>query len=296
MNDDPTPTSPTAVRKRWVQPLTFGGVAGFATAPPRWLASYGALVAALLAAAAVLLFYHAWAPAITLAIDRLPPRLELVRGTLNWPASNVSVLSDNTFLALVLNPERQPVQGQTADLQLEFRTWGISFSSLLGTLEVAYPADWDGSVARDDLLVLWSTWRPYLAAGVGVLVLSLAVLFWCVLALGLAPVEMTLGWLISRCPSFWGAFRTAWGAQLPGTLVLCVAIVCYSLKRLSLVELLLLAGLHCAVSLIYLLVSPLHFPRSKPDPGVSVPGETSANPFSATSDPNQHGSGKNPFR
>lgn len=264
--------------RRLAHPLTFGGVAAFATRSGWWLAVCAAAVALVTAACSFSLFLHAWGPAWETAVHYFPSQVQLRASTLTWEGSETLILADNTFLALALHAGAQPLSSQTADLQIEFGRKSARLSALLGYVELDYPAGWSFSLGRADAIPLWRTWRPYLACGFALVGFSFALFLWAGLSLILAPVVRAYAVSLGRGVSLAAAYRVAWGALLPGALVLNLSILLYTLKRFSVAEMLLAAGVHLVVDLLYLLVSPWRLPRELVAPslkGKSLVG----NPF-----------------
>jgi hypothetical protein len=284
--------------RRLAHPLTFGGVAAFAIRPGWWLLMCAAAVALVTAAFSFSLFFHAWGPALETAAHYFPSQVQLRASTLTWEGSESLILADNTFLALVLHAGAQPLSSQTADLQIEFSRKSARFSALFGYVEIDYPVGWSFSLGRADAIPLWRTWRPYLGCGFALAGFSFAMLLWAGLSSILAPLVRAYAVSLGRGVSLAAAYRVAWGALLPGALVLNLSVLLYTLKRFSLVEMLLAAGVHLVVDLLYLLLSPWRIPRQVVPSSlpVGVGNKLGQNPFGDKSPPQTPSSkSDNPF-
>lgn len=266
------------------QPLTFGGVAAFAEASlGRTLLIAGAV--AFLLGASVLRFVAAvWAPALEVAIKRLPAQGRIDTGRLVWPTNQSAALVDNAFVAISVRPGDAPLADQSADLQFEFGPAALQVSSLLGYVAVPYPARYVMPLNRTELEPLWGAWRPHLLLGVAAGTFLGLLAGWIVLAALLALPVRAYALLLGRDVSLGGGWRLAVAALLPGALMMGGALVAYSLRRLSLGELLLANGLHLLIDVAYLLISPLR-----------LPGIAPASPFRATATAESDAPGNNPF-
>lgn len=256
------------------QPLTFGGVAGFARA--RWtrLLLLQAIVAVFVAATVVLLLGRGWFPVVTRAVQGLSD-FGAVRGArLAWPAKDAVVLAENHFLGLVVDLEESGGTGQIADLQIEFSRERIKVVSLLGYVSVPYPGGVEIELNRPTLDPWWNAWRPAFLFG-GALATGLFLFAsWSALAALYAVPVRVLAWFASRTVSFGKCWRVAAAALLPGAVWLGGAVFLYAVEQLPLVGLGVAFGLHFVVGWVYVLGAPFGLPRQEDD--VLAGG---ANPF-----------------
>lgn len=267
------------------QPLTFGGVAAFAGAPAGRLLLVAGLVALLVSGSVFRSALTVWSPTISTAIARLPAEGTIDDGRLVWPAGQAVALADNAFVSISVTPAGVPAVAQSADLQFEFRSTSLTVSSLLGSLDLDYPPGYALALNRTELEPLWGAWRPHLLAAVAGTTFIGLLLMWAILATLLAVPLRAYVLLVDRQSSLGGCWKLALTALLPGALIMGAAILGYSLRRVSLGELMLVNGLHLLVGTAYLLISPLLLPaKGLASPFSNPPSpEPSANPFAADS-------------
>ena len=141
------------------------------------------------------------------------------------------------------------------------------------------------------------------------------VLLWSLLAIALVLPLRVYAFLADRLASCAACWRLAVASLLPGALLMGIAVLFYGLRRLTLVDLLLVNVFHLFVGLVYLLIAPLRLPRrgppfsSPPDrsnlssdsPVVGTPAAkpappapAEANPFRPSPSPDRENR-KNPF-
>lgn len=264
------------------QPLTFGGVAAFADAPFARLVLVASVVALLVTSSVLRLALTVWEPTAAIAITRLPPEGAIDNGRLVWPHGRALVLADNAFVSVTVTPEGAPPAAQSADVQFEFRPTSLEVSSLLGSVELPYPPGYLIALNRTELEALWGAWRPHLLLGVVLAAFLGQWVLWCSLATLLALPVRLYARILDRRATLVGCWKLAVAALLAGAIVMSVAVLGYSLRRVSLGELLLVNGLHLLVNAAFLLISPLR-----------LPSLADASPF-AQDDPEPHPA-DNPF-
>src|SRR5262245_9549622 len=117
------------------QPLTFGGVAGFAdgSLSRLWLVQ---LITALLVAGSVIWFLVAgWFPFVEQAIGSLPDQAAIRGRQLEWSVrAPREALAENQFLSIRVEPEGSFPVDQSADLRLILAGNELKIQSLLGFL------------------------------------------------------------------------------------------------------------------------------------------------------------------
>lgn len=254
------------------QPLTFAGVAAFAHASLGRLLLVASLVSLLVSAVVGRFVHGVWSPAVTAAIEHLPARGEINDGRLLWTPREPLPLVDTPFLSIRVHPAQAPAAGQSADVQLVFGPKDLEITSLLGYVELPYPPGYRFALNRTELEPLWGAWRPHVVAGIVLLVFTGLLVMWGSLATALWVPLRTYSVLLGRQVTWRGCWKLAVAALLPGALVMGVAIVGYTLRRLSLGELVLINGLHLLVGTAYLLIAPLRLP------GIEAPSPFSAPP------------------
>ncbi|MBM3880444.1 MAG: hypothetical protein FJ387_12130 [Verrucomicrobia bacterium] len=269
------------------QPLTLGGVAGFARTSWLRLVVFAYLASLLVGAAAGRSLYTTWYPALDAAIPRLPARAEVRHGRLLWPAETPVLLADNSYLALVVNPAPTRSTGQSADVQFEFRPESLDVSSLLGYVSLPYPAWVVMPLDRMAIEPWWGAWRPHALAGAALLLALALVGEWWLLGLVLALPLRVFTCMLDRAATVGGCWRLGTAAFIPGALLLALGLLLYSAGRLSLADLLLVKLIHLACGLLYAFFAPFKLPPyrvASPFTARARPPAPVTNPF-GTEDP-----------
>lgn len=256
------------------QPLTFGGVAGFARA--RWtrLLLLQSIVAVFVAVTVVVLLSRCWFPVVTKAVQGLSDFGAIRGAQLAWPQGEALVLAENRFLGLVMDMDASGSTGQIADLQIEFTRERIKISSLLGYTSFPYPGGIEIELNRQSLDPSWNAWRPAFVFGGAFATVLFLFASWFALATIYALPVRVLAWFAGRTASLGKSWRVASAALLPGAVWLGGAIILYAIEQLSLVGLGLAFGVHFVIAWVYLLGAPFCLPRKGDDVLA-----TGANPF-----------------
>ncbi len=243
------------------QPLTFRGVAAFASA------TFGRVllvqfIVALLAAGLVVWFVHkAWFPTVGEAIRNLPLEGTIDSGHLEWPGPSSECLAEGRFLALVVDLDHTDEAHSPAQVQVEFGRQDFMVFSLFGYFQSPYPRDRVVPFNRTELGPWWGAWAaPILAIVAGAVVAGLMVIWACLATLYWLPVWL-IGFFADRDCSLGGSWRLAGAALLPGALLMCAAILTYGWGALDLVRLTAAGAVHLVMGWVYLVVSPLRLPR-----------------------------------
>lgn len=244
------------------EPFTPRGVAAFAGA------GFGRLllvqfIFALLAAGAVVWFVdNIGFPAVTAAIQQLPPTGEIRSGKLNWPGRSPELLATGRILMLDVDLDHSGQIGPTADVQIEFGRGTLRSFSLLGYWEWQYPRDYLIAFNRNTLEPLWGAWAMELLILVGVAVVIGCLLSWWLLAtLYFLPLWL-LGFFANRDLNFRQSWRLAGAALMPGAILMVAAVFLYGIGFLNLVSFSFIFGAHFLIGWIYLFVSLLFVPRA----------------------------------
>ena len=268
-----TPTSSAGRATTAWQPFTFGGVAAFAAAPRSRALVAAVVVAAILALLAWRFAAGIWSPTIEVALARLPAAGAIEQGRLQWPTNQPVVLVDNAFLSVSVRPADGPAPDRSADVQFTFGPSRLNVASLLGGLDLSYPADRSFPLNRGALEPLWGAWRPHLLLGITAASFLGLLALWIVLATLLAVPVRLYGFLLGRTLRLGGAWNLSLAALMPGAVLMGIALAAYSLRRLSLGEFLLASGGHLLVDAAYLLISPIFLRAPAP-----------ASPFAASAE------------
>ena len=168
------------------QPLTFRGVAAFASATFGRVFAVQCVFAALAVAAVVWLLLAAVTPVIGEALAQLPEQGELRDGRLVLPRSAIVPLAEGHRLAVLVDLEDNAAENRGRDLQIEFHRSELKFCSLFGCLSLAYPRGYVMPFDRVTLSSWWGAWEPALLAGVALAVFVGLLVSWFMLAAGSA--------------------------------------------------------------------------------------------------------------
>ncbi len=263
MNDDAPEKSvtiaPPEERKEpgaW-QPFTPRGVAAFAQASVARLFVLESIVA-IFATIIVVWFIHAnYLPSIFEAIKNIPDEAVLQNGELTNVVS--TVLTEKKFLSAVIDLEQIGNTGQTADLQLQLRRDYFQVCSLFGCGLFVYP--------RETIYIGHSTAEPWLGARLPIIlgmsavltILSL-LLTWSLLALVYGPIAKVTAYFADRKLSLVESWRLASAAQMPGAVLMGLAILFYGWQAFDLIRFLFFFGLHFVVAWVYLFAAVYSLP------------------------------------
>jgi hypothetical protein len=258
------------------QPLTFAGVALFATASLKRLLLIQFIFALLAAATVVWFLDSAWSPSIREAILNMPESGEIRDGKLDWPDAPPQLLAEGHFLGIVSDLRHTGEIRVPAHIQVELGRHDVRILSLFGYRDFPYPIRHSVlGCNRIDLLPRWGAWRPpilWVTFGTVVLALMLA---WAILAfLCFLPVWLA-GYFANRQLSVWGSWKLAGAALMPGCVVMILAILCYGFGLLDPVQLTATSIAHFLAGLVYSLTSPHFLPKLSIDEGIQK------NPFEA---------------
>lgn len=239
-------------RNAW-QPLTFGGVSGFAYTSFGRLFLVQGFVAILATVTVLWCLLTGWFPELESALTELPEQGQVRNGTLEWTNAAPVRLADGTFFAVLVDPAGDREQGQTADVQLEFTQTELRVHSLFGFVALPYPPDYVVALNHREAWPWWGAWKPGIVSGIAAATIVGLFLSWTLLAtLYFIPVRI---WALitDREVTLGGCWRLCGAALMPGALLMTAAIFLYSTRRISLVGLLIAAGLHLVVPWAYLL-------------------------------------------
>lgn len=242
--------------KSWLtawQPLTFGGVSGFAYTSFGRLFFVQGLVALLVTITLLWVLLTGWFPELESALTELPEHGEIRNGTLVWTNATPMKLADGTFFAVLVDPAGSRQTGQTADVQLEITQSELRIHSLFGFVALPYAPDYVVALNHREAWPWWGAWKPGILAGVTAGTLVWLFLNWAVLAtLYFIPVRIW-AFTTDREVTLGGCWRLCGAALMPGALFLTVAIFLYSSQRISMVGLLIATGVHLVIPWVYIL-------------------------------------------
>jgi hypothetical protein len=242
-------------------PLTFGGVASFGHAPLRRLRVFQA-VTALLAAGLIGWFVEtAWVPVIRQTIQALPSTGSIEDGVLRWPGANPVRVASSSFLWISVDPTGSLERGEGADLQVDFSRTELRFRSLFGYAALPYPRGYFIALSHAEVEAWWEAWHPLVTSALVAVVFLGLFLIWGTLALVYTWPVRLIAFYADRKLSWFGSWRLASAALLPGAVFFLLALLAYSMQRLNLVQLLFATVLHVMIGWVYVLFSPFALPR-----------------------------------
>jgi len=248
------------------QPLTFGGVAAFASARLGRLMLVGFLAAVVFGAGLVWFLQRDYCPVIFQAVQKMPETARVAAGRLQGVPN--TLISESKLLAIAVTPESAADIGQGADVQFQLRQTDFCIGSIFRPdwgLEFDYGRGAALNLSRSSLEPWWGAWQPVLltAAGAGAVMLILA--SWTVLStIYMAPAKF-IAWYADRDLSWSGAWRLCFASMAPGALVLAFGLFLYGMQMIELLQLSFFYAAHLVMGWIYatgaVWVSPRLFPR-----------------------------------
>ena len=264
------------IKGAW-QPLTFGGIARFATAPLKRLLFVQVVVALLVAGAVVWFLNIAWFPTVADAIHELPTTGDLRAGRIDWVDNSPRLLAESHFLAFSADKYHTGRIRSPADLHLEVGDRAIRIWSMFGYADFYWPrTEWIIACNRVELEPWWGAWRPpilWLTFGATIVVLLLV---WSVLAAVLTVPAFLLAFYANREVRLAGVWKLCGAALMPGALLMILAIVLYGSSVLDLVGFVVAEILHLVMGFVFALASVWFAPTlkgAKPNPNPFVSGK-----------------------
>ncbi|MFN7140403.1 MAG: hypothetical protein ACK4UN_13785 [Limisphaerales bacterium] len=249
--------SESAQPKAW-QPFTPRGVSRFAQASVGRLLALQLFFATIVAAATVWFVAHCYSHVILAAIQALPEEAQISKQELRGlPAG---LLAENRFLSIGVDGEESPFSG-VGDLRLRLGEKQVKVCSLLGCIELAYPAGWTISLSRSDLEPRWGAWKPMILAGLGLLTIAGLMMAWAGLALLYFWIPKLISFFADRELTGFGAWKLAGAAHMPGALLVVIVLLLYGARGFDLVRFLAFYLLHFPVGWFYLFAAPFFLPR-----------------------------------
>ena len=241
-------------------PLTFSGVASFASTGWGRLFLWQAIVIATIAGSLMLLLGQHWSPVLDAAIAQLPERGGLIEGRLQWPNKQAGDLAGNQFLRIIVDPYGEQQHGQIADFQIELRSESWVVGSILGYLEFPYTLE-TFRIEREKQIPWWGSRRPFLFIGISFSIgLACGIISLLLGFIGIWPSK-TVAFFSDRKGGTGPLLRLSIAAWLPSGALLATGSLCYALSLLPLMGLLIMIPLYFLVGWIYLFFSPFFLPH-----------------------------------
>jgi hypothetical protein len=257
------------------QPLTPPGVAAFAIASTGRLALVVLIFAAVAGISVTIFLQSAWFPTIDEATRSLPEVGYIRGGQLAWAGDSPTLLAEDHWLAVTVNLHHQVNFRTSAELQIEFSAESVRFLSYAGYLDIPYPKGWIIVFNQPELGAWWNAWKPFLAAGAGLLTAGGLLIFWALLATLYAIPAGAICRFVEHGIPYSAVWKLCCAAQLPGSLLLSFTLLLYSLRAIELLQWLFVAGAHLVVSWLYILLATFFLPAKSARP------KRKPNPFKA---------------
>jgi hypothetical protein len=249
------------------QPLTFGGVAAFASARLARPMLVGFLAAVVFGGVLVWFLQRDYCPVILQAIQKMPETARLADGRLQGVPD--ILISESQLLAIAVTPESPADIGQGADVQLQLRQTDFWIGSIFRPdwgLEFDYGRQASLNLGRSSLEPWWGAWQPVILTGAGFGAVVLLLVAWVLLAAIYAAPAKVIAWFADRNLSWSGAGRLCFAALAPGALVMTFAVLLYGWRAIDLVQLSFFLLAHLVVGWVYVAggvwASPRMFPRA----------------------------------
>lgn len=277
----PTPAVPEETPERPSGfPFTLRGVASFAQSGWGRLFAWQLIVAITLGGSVLLVLAQHWAPVVDQAIrEHMPTETGLKDGRLIWPNNQPKVFARNSYLCLAVDPEGTGNHGQMADIQIELQRDSWICRSILGYSKFQYSKQ-DLPLTRKQFVPWWGSRRPFLLLGSAVVIGLLFWLGWLGLGLiGVWPAKI-ITYYADRESGFGKLWRMSSAALLPTGVLMAMGFLCYAMRLLPMVGLLILFPLHLILGGAYLFFSTFLLSKVMVDP---------ANPFDDNSPANTRG-------
>jgi hypothetical protein len=243
------------------QPLTWSGVAAFAEGTLGRLLLVQLFFAMVAAGTLLWLLQSCWFPVVRESIRHLPSTGIIKSAKMVWNGDSPVLLAENRFVAIGVDMKHQGGARSAAHVQIEFGESDVRAISLLGFVQVKYPKGWIIPCNREELQPWWGAWSPILLGITAIAVLAGLFVFWAMVSLVFFMPIWMVALFADRALTIGGAWRMAGAAQLPGALLVIVALFFYGLDVVDPVRLLAALGVQALLSIIYAFGSPFRLPK-----------------------------------
>lgn len=273
-------------------PFTWNGIARFGYADRVFLFSVETIVAFVCALCALWLFCGSYFPVVTSFVQALPESpAKISEGRLHWD-DREGALAQSSKLAMVINTYGDARSGRESDITLELTEHQLKIHSFGYYTEIPY----GNSVFflnRKQAIPWWQAWMGPVIFWVWFIAMFVQMLCWQVLSfLYMFPIKL-ISWILKRKRDWVACYSLAGAVQMPGALLLGLALLGYESDLYKLEGLLLAVAIHFFVAWFFLFTTPLFLPAGvKPKPFFSSnPLPTSQNKTDVTRQDRK----KNPF-
>jgi hypothetical protein len=246
------------------EPVTPRGVAAFARASLERLVIVQAIFALIAAGAVGWLLSDGVFPTIDSAIAQLPETGSIHGGQLDWREDSPVILAESGILAVSVDVAHTGTLHSPADFQVEFGRQTVRFFSLLGELDLFYPAGYTIAFNQPETSPVWGAWAPNILALTAIGTFFGLLLVWAVLATIYSGPVWLICFFANRDMNWRACWKLAGAALMPGAMLMSFSLVMYELRAFDLVQLFFAFGMHLVIGWIYLFVSPLFLNRALP--------------------------------
>ena len=244
------------------QPFTGGGIARFAAASVVRALTLQLLYGGVVGAVLLWSFRHAWFPAVTQALPRLPSSgAEIRNGRLTWPDTDARLLSERPQFSVSVDPLGTGEAGRSGDLQLEFRQGGLRLEGVFGHQEIPYSPEFVLPLDRTGATAAWGAWSWPILAVAGLLAGALVLIVGWALATLLTIPGFLLARMLRRQLTLGGAWRMGLATSLTGWSCFGLGLVLYATAWIRLPGLASAMLAQAITVLIWSLWGWFHLPR-----------------------------------
>jgi hypothetical protein len=258
--------------KPW-QPLTPKGAAAFASASLTRLYVVLLCFATATGFAVVFFLSQMCVPVVDQLTRELPEGVVLSLGELFGLDESVS--ASTPFLSIDIDADAQLPDTHPSDVRVLFHKSGWKACSLLGCVEQAYLRDTTLALGPSHLGPKWAAWKPLVLGGAALGTVVWLFVVWTVLA----TVYCLPLWLAARATgrrlSLAGSWKISAAGLMPGSAMMVLAVVLYSLRVLDLPALAFVNAAHLVAGWIFLGVVVATLERREAKTGTKAAG----NPF-----------------
>ena len=212
------------------------------------------------------------------------------------PSPTSANLASNRHISVSVRTDHQTEISATSDVRIILDESGIRVGSLLGYLDIAYPAGYIVDLDPDQLQPWWLSRSYFFYLGSFALLWVGFSVMWRLLAgIYLFPVFI-LAYLWGRCSPVGTIFRLNLMALMPPALFMAAALALYGLERCNLQVLLVANVIHIPMSWLIILLSVRKLELQSRLPAVSPEEKLPQdNPFEPKESRSQDRSKRNPF-
>lgn len=273
-------------------PFTLKGVARFGYADRVFLFSVETVIAFFCALCAVWLFCGSYFPVLTSAVQALPESpAKISDGRLQWDERE-GVLAQSSKLAVVVNADGEGRAGRESDITLELTEHFLKIHSFGYYSEIPYGKNLF-YLNRKQAIPWWQAWMGPVIFWVWFMAMFIQMFSWQLLSfLYMFPLKL-INWILKRKNDWPACYSLAGAIQMPGALLLGLALIGYEANLYKLEGLLIAVAIHVATGWFFLVTTPFFLPATEPQKTTFTNSSTSH--AHGQTVPPKRGKKKNPF-